>query len=107
MLSPDHDLRDAARPVSGDSQETSALRTYDFLMKKWEQGQAFKNDRTRAKRTKHKQNNNAITQAEHDRIYQLYHTGTMTQTELSRRFGRSVGSVCRIVNGNHPLSTHD
>lgn len=70
-------------------------------MSKWEKGQAFK--RTNRPRTP-KVNNNAITQAEHDRIYTLYHRGNQTQTELAQRFARSIGVICRIVNGQHPLN---
>lgn len=68
-------------------------------MTKWEKGQPFK----RRKKRHPKSNNSYIGQDEHDKIYRAYHDGTMTQTELAHRFGRSIGAICRIVNGQHPL----
>lgn len=87
------EARDSAGFVYDDSPVQSFLKTYDFLMKKWEKQQAAGKVRR------------IISKAEHDRIFNLYHASHQTQAQLAIRFKLSPAAICTIVNGNHKHHT--
>lgn len=77
------------------SQASSCMRTFEFLMEKYKDEVAlnFKVNRGGAH----------IEQAEHDQIIYCYHKLHTSIGALSRRHNRAKGTISRIVHFKHKL----